>query len=147
MHCIDFTMAECEHGMINGKVLTHLKEDICASFLLIMGTPFVARFSGHRLVPEFDQVKALLRVEDKHLCSKLYHLDNHLTTLNYPVVRGFKQRGWRTVFQVEPMSQMRHSDLESQFLFQIVDVDVREKAGSNLLYCNITCLRVDKVQF
>ena len=45
------------------------------------------------------------------------------------------------------MSQMRHSDLESQFLFQIVDVDVREKAGSNLLYCNITCLRVDKVQF
>merc|ERR1712226_1228602 len=127
--------------------LQHLKAEVASSYLLVMETPFVAQFTGHRLVPEFEEVKTLLRVEDKHLCSKLYQLDSHLSSFNYPVVRGFKQRGWRTIFQVEPMAKMRHSDLDGQFLFKIIDVDVKEeeKDQSKRLHCNITCLRIDTV--
>ena len=123
-------------------LMSELKEDVISAFLVIMGSPFIARFSGHRLVAEFDEVKTLLKVEDKHLCAKLHHLDSHLASLNYPIVSGFKVRGWKSMFQVEPMAQMYHSDIESQFLFQILDVDVRVDKDTKVLFCNIRCMRV-----
>ncbi len=122
-----------------------MKEEIMSCFVVLMGTPFVARFLGHRLVPEFDRVKALLRVEDKFVCSTLYHLDNQLSDCKSSVVKGFKQRGWRAVFHVEPITNMHHADVNSQFLFQIFDVDVETKDG--MFYCNISCLLADKCIF
>ena len=121
-----------------------LEDRITSSFSVVLGIPFIATFTGHRLVPEFSEVKCLLEIEqeDKFISSLLYHVDEELQDLNKSIRRGFKLKGWQAVLYSEPIAKMGSSKLNARFLFQILDVDVYCK--QNEYYCNIHCFPVEK---
>ena len=121
-----------------------LEDDITSSFSIVLGIPFIATFTGHRLVPEFSEVKCLLEVEkeDKFISSLLYHVDKELQGLNKSIQRGFKFKGWQALLYSEPIAKMGSSKLNTQYLFQILDVNVYCK--HKMYYCNIHCFPVEK---
>ena len=121
-----------------------LEEEITSSFSIVIGIPFIATFTGHRLVPEFSEVKCLLEIEqeDKFMSSLLYHVDKELQDLNKSIQQGFKLKGWQAILYSEPIAKMGSSKLNARYIFQILDVDVYCK--HNMYFCNIHCFPVEK---